>query len=219
MSLLTRSVQNYVKLVIAGFFLSLLVYSYLTNRVAGILQTLWLLLTILFAFIICGIPAGGTYGVLKKNNKAVVSTGVGITLIFLLKIILLAETTQGTVESTLLFFILLVFFLELGSAAGFYSSILQRMTTKSTNHDAFSRLSSLLNHYLLHLSITMVLCTGITLIIISFNEPILSIGPREIMNIKMNSPHGAWLSATLVIASILLLFHLIPREKRISHEA
>lgn len=216
LSLLHTSIKFCIKIGITMLILGYVsISSYISGK-AGFFEAFELLLMIFFTLLICGIPLGGTYGILKKNKSAAVSAGIGIMIIFFLRKTVLSgfNPSSYSIDFIVMFFILLILFMELGTSSAFYNSVLNRMVPKdSIDETNLIRLSRVINHYLVYLLLIIVSCSGVTLGILYFNDYILSVGPKEIMNIDMSSFNGILLSVILVMIGIYILWVLIPREK------
>jgi hypothetical protein len=216
LSLLHTSIKFCIKIGITMLILGYVSISSYIGGKAGFFEAFELLLMIFFTLLICGIPLGGTYGILKKNKSAAVSAGIGIIIIFFLRKTVLSgfNPSSYSIDFIVMFFILLILFMELGTSSAFYNSVLNRMAPKdSIDETNLIRLSRVINHYLVYLLLIIVSCSGVTLGILYFNDYILSVGPKEIMNIDMSSFNGILLSVILVMIGIYILWVLIPREK------
>ena len=216
-SLLKPSIKRYIKLgIFAGICFSL-IGVYLVVGLSAFVDLLIFYIKVGFGLFLCAIPLIGTYGLFKKQRNTVLAAGAGILFFFFFARILLGDFVFSVtqIDSLLLFFILFICFLELGSTSVFFGSVIEKMTPhKEGNEYMLSRFVAVTNRYFAFIFIILLLCYGVTFVLFTYNDYIISSASGELIGIDLNSIYGIWLLVILIMLGSFMFWYLIPREKQ-----
>jgi hypothetical protein len=216
LSLLKPHIKRYIKLGVPAVICFSLVGAYLVAGIPAFVELFIFLIKVGFGLILCAVPLVGAYGLFKKQRNTVLAAGAGILFFFFFTRILLGELvfSVSQIELLLLFFVLFICFLEMGSTSIFFNSIITKMAPQGDGDETMlSRFSNVFNRYLVYTFIVLILCYAVTIVLFNYNDYVISSTPGEIMGIDLGSIYGIWLLVIIMIASAFMFWYLIPREK------
>lgn len=215
LSFLKSKVKIYISITTTIIILLIILIAYLLAGIFG-LQFLGL---IGFLFIISSVPLVSVYSLLKKQKITFLASGIGI-MFFYVFIVILGKLKEGTmvplytpyqIELLLLFFVLFLCFLELGSISIYFNnSVDKMMPNKEIDYAALSRFNIVINRYIFHIVLLLILCYVCT-ILLFWNTSYIGIG--DFIGINLSSAYGVLVLVTLSVVSAFVFWLLIPREK------
>ena len=119
--------------------------------------------------------------------------------------------TSDEIPQLLLFFILIIMYLELGVNQIYFSSVIRKMSpTEEIDEGMIARFNRIINRYLLQVPTALILVYLISLVFFWNRNFIIS---EELLGIKLTSGLGIFLLVIFTITGIFLFWYLIPREK------
>ena len=216
LSQLNQNIKKYVMLGVPGFILLMIVFTYLIFGVFAFIDLISYLVKIGFGLTMCTISLIGTYGLLKRQHNTTLAAGAGLLFFFFFTKILLGEfaSTVEQIEILILFFILFVCYLEFGISSIYFSSAIQKiMPNENVDESILLRFNHVFSRYLVHIFIVLVICYVLSLVILQYSSPFVSITGGEIMSISFGSIYGMWLLVGITVICAVLFWFLIPREK------
>ena len=217
LSQLNQNIKKYVMLGVPGFILLMVVFTYLIFGVFALFDLIIYLIKIGFGLMMCTISLIGTYGLFKQQHNTILAAGAGLLFFFFFTKILLGEfaSTVEQIEILILFFILFVYYLEFGISSIYFSSALHKMMpNNNADESILIRFNHVFSRYLVHIFIVLVICYGLSLVILKYSSPLLSVTGGEIMNINFGSVYGIWLLVGITAICAFLFWFIIPREKQ-----
>jgi len=215
-SLLKPAIKRYIKIGIPAVICLLLIGTLIGGGIPAFAELFILFVKIGFGLMLCAVPLTGAYGLFKKQRTHILTAGIGTLFFFFFTKILLGEFvfSVSQIELFLLFFILFICFLELGSTSTFFSSIIDKMTPHEEGDETMlSRFSTVFNRYLVYTFIMLFFCYVITFVFFTSDGYTILFSSAEIMNIDLSSIYGIWLLVIIAIIGALIFWYLIPREK------
>jgi len=200
---------------VPGFVLLLIVVTYLTAGVFVLFEVIFYLVTIAVASLMCMTSLVGTYGIIKHSKKEVLASGGGIMFTFIFTRIIIGDFVSSIqqIEILILFFVSFICFLEFSMISIYFSSSMEKITTKETEEIVYNRLNKVFNKNLLFISIVLGICYFASLLILQFNDPLISITSGKFMDINLESIYGIWLLIIMFVLCTLFYWFLIPKEK------
>ena len=215
-SLLKSDIRRLIKIGIPIFIVLTMLFTYLGAGTGAFLQLLIFFIKIGFSLVICTVPIICCYGLLKKQKSTFLAASLGIMFFFFFTKILLGQVafSLDQIELILLFFVLYICFLEIGTTSIYFSHIVDKMTpNESTDEAALLHFNSAFNRYLLHISVISLFCYVLTLIIFQYNNYVMSFIPKEIVDVDFSSVQGMLTLMIFTLAGAFIFWYLIPREK------
>jgi len=216
LSQLNQNIKKYVMLGVPGFILLIVVFTYLIFGVFALFDLIIYLVKIGFGLTMCSIPLIGTYGLFKQHHNTILAAGSGLLFFFFFTKILLGEfaSTVEQIEILILFFILFVCYLEFGISSIYFGSAMQKiMPNENVDESILLRFNHVFSRYLVHIFIVLVICYVLSLVILQYSSPFVSVTGGEIMSINFGSIYGMWLLVGITVICAVLFWFLIPREK------
>lgn len=219
---LSKKIKNYILIGVPTFILILIISIYIIFGVNVLVDFFTFLLKILVIIIMCIIPTAAVYSILNKQRSLLLVTGTGILFFFFLVIILskvkndvlLPLYSENQVALLILFFVLFLCFLELGTASIFFKSATDKMTlNKNYDNKLFLGVNRILNRYIANITIVLSLCYILSLLIIwSSNYNIFN--SAGMLGVDFSSVYGVLFLISLTLAGAFILWYLVPREKQ-----
>ena len=216
LSQLNQTIKRYIMLGVPGCILLMIVFTYLIFGVFVLFDLIIYLVKIGFGLIMSSTPCVGTYGLLKRQKNAILAAGSGILFFFFFAKILMGEFTAAVeqIEILILFFILFICYLELGIASIYFDSAIHKMMpNKNSDESMLLRFNHVFSRYLMHIFIVLVICYVVSIVILQYSSPFVSVTGGEIMSISFGSVYGMWLLVGITTFCAFLFWFLIPREK------
>lgn len=226
-ALLSRAIKNYILIGIPAFILILIVSTYIIAGVDALFGLFTFLLKILVIVIMCIIPTAAVYSILNKQKSLLLVTGAGILFFFFLVIILskakndvlLPLYSESQVAILILFFVLFLCFLELGTASIFFKSATDKMAlNKNYDNRLFLGVNRILNRYITNIAIVLSLCYFLSLLIIWSTNYNVFFNSEGMLGVDFSSVYGVLFLISLTLAGAFILWYLVPREKQKSQE-
>ena len=222
MSMLNKNIKNFVITGIPAFILILIISTYLVAGIVVLIELFILLLKILIFLVMCTIPLAAVYGMLKKQKNLLLISGAGILFFFFLVIllskaqndVLLPLYSENQVAVLILFFVLFLCFLELGTAAIFFKSAVDKMTSnKDNDENLFFRFNRVSNRYIAYISLVLSLCYILSMLVLWEAGYDLFFNSEGILGINFGSVYGILFLTILTLGGALVFWYLVPREK------
>jgi len=216
LSLLNQTVKRYIMLGVPGCILLMVVFTYLIFGVFALFELIVYLVKIGFGLMMCSLSLVGAYGLLKRQQNTILAAGAGILFFFFFAKILLGEfaSTVEQIEILILFFILFVCYLELGTTSIYFASATHKMMpNKNADEIMLLRFNHVFSRYLVHIFIVLLICYVFSLIILQYSSLFVSLTGGEIMSINLESIYGMWLLVGVTVICAFLFWFLIPHEK------
>ena len=215
LSLLKSTTKMYITISAIGVILLLILAVYLI----GGLGSLVLLGIIAFFFVISSIPLIAVYSLLKSQKMVFFASAIGL-IVFYFILVLLDKIKPDTLvplysetqlELLLLFFVLFICFVELGSSSIYFkNSITKMIPNKNIDESMIKRYNQVFNNYIVHMSIFLVFSYIVTIFLL-WNANVISI--NNFMDIDLNSAYGIILLVCLILIGAFIFWFFIPREK------
>ena len=216
LSQLSQTIKRNLMLGVPGITLLIIVFTYLIFGAFVLYDLIIILAKIVFCLIMSSTPLFGTYGLLKRQKNIILATGFGILFFFFFAKILLHRfaTSVEPIELFILFFILFVCYLEFGINSIYFGDVLHKMMpNNNADESMLLRFNHVLNRYLIHIFIVLAICYGVSLVILKYSSPLISVTGGELMSIKFESVYGMWLLVGITVICAFLFWFLIPKEK------
>jgi len=221
-SMLNKNIENFVITGIPAFVLILIISTYLIADIFALIELFVLFLKILIFLIMCIIPMAAVYSMLKKQKNLLLVSGAGILFFFFLVImlskaqndILLPLYSENQIAVLILFFVLFLCFLELGTAAIFFKSAVDKMTlNKDTDENLFLRFNRVSNRYIAYISLMLSLCYILSMLVLWETGYDLFFNSEGILGVNFGSVYGILFLTILTVAGAIIFWYLVPREK------
>jgi hypothetical protein len=167
------------------------------------------------------------YGMLKKQRSLLMVSGAGILFFFFLVVLLskgqndslLPLYSENQVPLLMLFFILFLCFLELGSTSIFFKSAVDKMTLNKDNDEKlFLRFNRVSNRYIVYISLVLILCYVLSMFILWEKGYELLFNSEGILGVGFGSVFGILFLTVLTVVGAFIFWYLVPREKTKSLE-
>ena len=216
LSQLNKAIRRYIMLGVPGFILLMVVFTYFIFGVFVLFDLIVYLIKIGFVLTMCSIPLIGTYGLFKRQQNTIIAAGAGLLFFFFFAKILLGEfaSTVQEIEILILFFILFVCYLEFGITFIYFGSAIHKMMpNKNADESMLLRFNHVFTRYIIHIFIVLAICYGLSIIILQYSSPLISVTNGEFMSIGFGSVYGMWLLVGITAICAFLFWFLIPREK------
>jgi len=216
LSLLKPKIKRYVKLGVPSGLGLIIVGSYIFFGAQTFVDVLIFFIKVGFGLILCTIPLVGTYGLFKKHRTTILAAGAGIIFFFFFTRVLMGEFVFAVtqVETLLLFFILFICYLEVGTSSAFYSGVLEKMVPHGKGNDKMiARFSRVMNRYALFVFLSLSTCYVVTFFLYSYRDAIVSSAPGGRLGIDPGSIYGLWMLVMMIAVGTFLFWYFIPREK------
>jgi hypothetical protein len=216
---LSSSVQRYLKIGIFTVYPVILVSTYLLFGLSAFFALCLVLLKIIFILLISVLPMMFTYGFLRRIKTALIAPSVGIIFLFFFTFLLPNSENRIIITPDEPWFFILLFigyvsFFELATASLFYTIALEKMTMQETmNEFVVERLSKVVNSYIIHLVLAMVICAVFTGGVILLKDVFVSSSPTRFLGVDLGSVSGIFLFAVITIVSVLLFWLFSPMKK------
>lgn len=210
--------------IITGFlmFITILIVSYyFIDGIQGLAFIMTTLIKIMLFYLICTVPMVGVMSLLNKQKNVFIFTGVSAIFFYFFIIFLIQFRPEISIpfystnelELLLLYFIVLIAFLEIGIMSMNYSDVIKKMTKYQTYDEYLLKKSnSVLNKYMIMIGGVLSLCYLLTyLLLISPDNILFNTG--ELIGIDLRSLYGILILVTFTIVCIFLFWYIIPKEK------
>ena len=215
-SLLNQAVKKYITLGVPGFILLMMIFTYLIFGVFALFDLIVILVKIGFGLMMCTVSLVGMYSLFKNQKNTLIASGAGILFFFFFSNILLGNFSASVeqIEILILFFILFVVYLEFGVSSIYFSSAIGKMMpNNNTDESVLLRFNHVFNRYFIHVAIVLVISYFLSLVILMYSSPYISVPGGEFMSINLESVYGMWLLAGIIAICAFLFWYLIPKEK------
>jgi hypothetical protein len=166
-----------------------------------------------FLFIISTIPMIGIYALLKKQKKAFLASGFGIIFFFFFVRFLMGTFvfSETQIEMHILFLILFILYLEIGSRSLIFYNVVDKMTpNQDIDNFLLKRFNSVFNNYLIIIFSVFILSFFASILLI-LNSGFITID--EFFGLNLSSVLGILTLVILSIISAVIFWYIIPREK------
>ena len=215
LSNLHRAYRRLIVTGVLGFILILITISILFVGFIVLYELIINLTKFALGLTMCTVAVVGSYGIVKRQQTAVIASGGGILFFFFFTRILLGDFVSivQPIEVLILFFVLFICFLELAVKAIYFNSSIEKITKKETDGIILKRFNTVFNRYLIFISFVLIICYGVSLIILQHDNPLISITAGEIINMDLKSIPGMWFLTIMMAICTLIFWFLIPREK------
>ena len=219
LSFLKTQIKNYIVFGIMSIIFLIILITYFYFGISVLFELLILIVKIMLFLGMCSIPIVGVFAILKKQKNALFSSIIGILFLYFFTLILskflpvfsVPFYSSDETPQLLLFFILILMYLELGVNQIYFSSVIHKMSpTEEIDEFMVSRFNQVVNRYLLQVPTALILVYLIS-VVFFWNSDFIS--TEELMGIKLTSGFGIFLLIIFAIAGIFLFWYLIPREK------
>ena len=157
LSKLDQKIKNIITMAVPLFILLLIVFYYLTGGMSGLVYIFTNLLKICLFYLICTVPMVGVMSLLNKQKNVFIFSGVSAIFFYFFIIFLIQFRPEITIpfystnelELLLLYFIILIAFLEFGIMSIKYSDVVKKMTQyKTYDENLLKKTNSVLNKYM-----------------------------------------------------------------------
>ena len=213
------NLKSNTKFIISIISTIVLVMVVLIGYIFGGILALQYLGVIGFFFLMSTIALISVYAILKNQKMVFFSSALGLMFFYFILILLskakpdtfIPFYTDEQVELLLLFFILFIFYIELGSISIYFKNVVKKMTpNQEIDELMIKRFNKVFNRYVFFISIFLITSYLITLMLL-LNANFIEI--NEIMGINLSSAYGVILLVSFTFLGAILFWILIPREK------
>ena len=213
------NLKSNTKFIISIISTIVLVMVVLIGYIFGGILALQYLGVIGFFFLMSTIALISVYAILKNQKMVFFSSALGLMFFYFILILLskakpdtfIPFYTDEQVELLLLFFILFIFYIELGSISIYFKNVIKKMTpNQEIDELMIKRFNKVFNRYVFFISIFLITSYLITLMLL-LNANFIEI--NEIMGINLSSAYGVILLVSFTFLGAILFWILIPREK------
>jgi len=213
------NLKSNTKFIISIISTRVLVMVVLIAYIFGGILALQYLGVIGFFFLMSTIALISVYAILKNQKMVFFSSALGLMFFYFILILLskakpdtfIPFYTDEQVELLLLFFILFIFYIELGSISIYFKNVIKKMTpNQEIDELMIKRFNKVFNRYVFFISIFLITSYLITLMLL-LNANFIEI--NEIMGINLSSAYGVILLVSFTFLGAILFWILIPREK------
>jgi len=215
-TLLQKKWKDSIIIVTGVIIVAYLGLSYVIFDIPGIGKAFEILARIGLTVLLCMVTATGTYGILKQQQNIVFATGFGVVFFFFFTRLIFRNEVfiEQQLEILLLFFVVLMVYLEIGSKSMFYWQALKKMTaSQAPTTLLLQRFNSVLNWYVLIIPILYLSVYGASYAIVQFGADLFGFTGEELMSINLTTFAGMLLLVVIIIACAFMLWSIIPREK------
>ncbi len=215
-SFLKPKIKRYLKIGIPGGIGLIIMGSYFFFGGKAFFDVFVFFIKVGFGLVLSTIPLVGVYGLFKKHRTTILAAGAGIVFFFFFTRVLMGEFVFATeqVELLLLFFILLICYLEVGASSVFYTGVLEKMAPRGEgNEQMIKRFSSVMTRYFMFVFFALTICYIITFFLYSYRGVIVSSAPGEMLGVDPGSLYGFWMLVVMIVIGTFLFWYFIPREK------
>jgi len=196
----------------------MLSFTYIVFGVSAFFALCLFLVKVLFIIIVGALPLIFTYGFLRKIKGALLAPSIGIIVLFFFTF-LLPNTENRLIITTdepwsfLLVFIGYLCYLELAMSSLFFSFALEKMSSQKTERTfILGRFSDVINSYIVHLAIALVLGVMLTGGIILLSDMFVSF-PFTFLGVNLGSVSGIAFFVVVMMVSLLLFWLFSPMKK------
>ena len=219
LSFLKTQIKNYAILGTIGIIFMIILITYASFGISALADLLVTLLKVGFFLSMCSVPIVGVYAIMKKHKSSLLTSAVGILFLYFFILIISKMLPVFTVPfysaeeilKLLLFFVLFIIYIELGTNLIYFSSVLRKMSpTEDIDESMFVRFNHVVNRYLLQVPSVIMLFYVISLVFFLTSDIFSN---KEILGISLTSGLGIFILVILTITGAFLFWYLIPREK------
>jgi len=219
LSFLKTQIKNYVVFGIMGIIFLIILITYLSVGLLVLADLMLLLIKIGFFLGMCSVPIVGVFAILKKQKNAIFSSTFGILFLFFFTLFLsrfipvfsVPFYSSGEIPQLLLFFILILMYLELGVNQIYFSSVIRKMSpTVNIDEVMFARFNRIFNRYVYQVPTALILVYLLSVIFFWNSDFLVT---EELLGVKLTSGFGIFLLVIFAITGSFLFWCLIPREK------
>jgi len=216
LSLLKPKIKRYLKIGIPGSIGLIIVGSYFLFGGKVFFDVFVFFIKVGFGLILSTMPLVGVYGLFKKHRTTILAAGAGILFFFFFTRVLMGEFVFATEQAELLilFFILLICYLEVGASSVFYSESLEKMAPRGEgNEQMIKRLSNVITRYFIFVFIVLIVCYFVTFFLYFYRNVIISSAPGGLLGVDPGSIYGLWILVVIIVLGTFLFWYFIPRER------
>lgn len=216
LSLLKPKIKRYLKIGVPSSIGLIILGSYVFFGAQAFVDVFIFFIKVGFGLILATISLIGVYGLFKKHRTTVLAAGAGIVFFFFFTRVLMGEFVFAVtqVETLLLFFILLICYLELGTSSLFYSNVFGKIVPHDEgNEQMIKRFSSVMTNYFVFVFFALAICYVVTFSLYSYRSVIVSSAPGKLLGIDPGSIYGFWMLVVMIVIGAFLFWYFIPREK------
>lgn len=223
LSNLPKKIKNIILITIPSIILLIILFSYLIADIEGFITVLYNLLKVGIFFLVSGLPSIAIYSVLKNQKNVLLACGAGI-MIFFFMIIFLSQITklnllpvysENQMTLLLLFFILFLAFLEIGSNSINYTNNLKKMIPNHyVDQNTIFRFNRVINKQIAYVCLILFSCFIGSFLLLWENNYNKFLKIDHIFGIEITSYFGIILLVFFILTGLTLLWFLIPQEKK-----
>ena len=209
--------RGFVILIIVG---SIFLILFLTYAIFGfqLFATLFVNVVIFgFLFLMSTIPMIGIYSIFKKQKKALYASGFGIIFFFIFHRFFewFAERPIGMIDTeiitNIMFFIMFITYLELGSRAINFNMITYKMTpNENPDESLLQRYNHFINRYIIIMASVLLTSFFISAILI-INSAMIALD--DFIGLDFSSVNGILFLVMISLICAVVFWYVIPREK------
>jgi hypothetical protein len=223
LSNLPKKIKTTILIGIPSTILLIILFSYLIADIEGFITVLYNLLKIGIFFLVSGLPSIAIYSVLKNQKNVLLACGAGIMIFFFMivflsqitKLNLLPIYTENQMILLLLFFILFLAFLELGSNSINYTNSLKKMIPNQfIDQNTLFRFNRVINKQIAYIGLILIACFSGSFILLWNNTYSKFLKIDNIFGVEITSYFGILLLVFFILIGLTLLWFLIPQEEK-----